>query len=246
MAFLHLNSSPTRNIAQYDPISPGFLCFQADKVQRACIRLRRGLYRRPRGERHARFVKEETERIDSRFLEPACGNGNFLARILQRKLAVVQRRYAAVRADYELYAFLTVSSLYGIELLQDNVDECRTRLFHILRDAYLAHFPQADDKGDYLQSIRYVFHRNILWGDALTLRTPDGREAITFSEWTAVNGNGLIKRRDFELDMLLRNQPMQGPNLFSDLGDEAFIPMPKAEYPLTHYLKIYTQDAAQL
>ena len=192
------------------------------------------------------LVKEETERIDSRFLEPACGNGNFLARILQRKLAVVQRRYAAVRADYELYAFLTVSCLYGIELLQDNVDECRTRLFHILRDAYLAHFPQADDKDDYLQSIRYVFHRNILWGDALTLRTPDGREAITFSEWTAVNGSGLIKRRDFELDMLLRNQPMQGPNLFSDLGDEAFIPTPKAEYPLTHYLKIYTQDAAQL
>lgn len=186
------------------------------------------------------LVKQETERIDSRFLEPACGNGNFLAKILERKLVVVRQRHAASRPDYELYALIAAASLYGIEILEDNVTECRTRLSDIFRDAYLALFPKADPEGDYLRSIAYVFRRNILWGDALTLRTPDGREAITFSEWTAVNGSGLIKRRDFELDMLLKNQPMAGPNLFSDLGDEAFIPTPKAEYPLIHYLKIHT------
>ena len=138
------------------------------------------------------------------------------------------------------------ASLYGIELLEDNVAECRERLYALFRDTYLPLFPTTDPAGDYLRSIRYVFRRNILWGDALTLRTPDGHEAITFSEWTAVNGSGLIKRRDFELDMLLKNQPMAGPNLFSDLGDEAFIPTPKAEYPLIHYLKIHTQDAEPL
>lgn len=188
------------------------------------------------------LVKEETERIDSRFLEPACGNGNFLARILERKLAVVRQRYAATRTGYELYALLAVGSLYGIEILQDNVDECRERLFRIFSQAYLSLFPHADARGEYLQSIRTVFRLNILWGDALTLRTPDGQNPITFCEWTAVNDGGLMKRRDYTLDMLLRSQPMEEPNLFSDLGDEAFIPAPIAEYPLVHYLKIYTYD----
>lgn len=223
-------SGPARRIKSRERVSAYGEVFTADREVNAMLDL----------------VKEETERIDSRFLEPACGNGNFLARILERKLTVVQRRYAASRPDYELYAFLAAASLYGIELLKDNVEECRARLFRILHDAYLTRFPQTHPDSEYLQTIRYVFRRNILWGDALTLRTPDGCEAITFSEWTAVNGSGLIKRRDFELDMLLRNQPLQGPNLFSDLGDEAFIPTPKAEYPLTHYLKIHAQDADEL
>ena len=143
-------------------------------------------------------------------------------------------------------ALLSFSTVRAQEPLSLTLAECRERLYTLFRDTYLPLFPTTDLAGDYLRSIRYVFRRNILWGDALTLRTPDGHEAITFSEWTAVNGSGLIKRRDFELDMLLKNQPMAGPNLFSDLGDEAFIPTPKAEYPLIHYLKIHTQDAEPL
>ncbi len=223
-------SSAPRRIKSKERVSTYGEVFTADREVNAMLDL----------------VKQETERIDSRFLEPACGNGNFLAKILERKLAVVRRRHAASRPDYELYALIAAASLYGIELLEDNVAECRERLYTLFRDTYLPLFPTTDPAGDYLRSIRYVFRRNILWGDALTLRTPDGHEAITFSEWTAVNGSGLIKRRDFELDMLLKNQPMAGPNLFSDLGDEAFIPTPKAEYPLIHYLKIHTQDAEPL
>lgn len=192
------------------------------------------------------LVKPETERIESCFLEPACGNGNFLARILERKLAVAGRRYAASRPGYELYALLAAGSLYGIEIQMDNVAECRERLFRLFRQAYLSLFPAAGDGGEYLESVRYVIGRNILWGDALTLRTPDGRAPIAFSEWTAVGGSGMVKRRDFDMDMLLRNQPMAGPNLFSDLGDEAFIPTPKAEYPLIHYLKIHTYGEERL
>ena len=217
-------SSPDRRIKSKERVSAYGEVFTADREVNAMLDL----------------VKQETERIDSRFLEPACGNGNFLARILERKLAIVRQHYAASRPDYELYALIAAASLYGIEILEDNVAECRTRLFTLFRKAYLDLFPQAAPQSEYLESIAYVFHRNILWGDALNLRTPDGREAITFSEWTAVNGSGLVKRRDFELDMLLKNQPMTGPNLFSDLGDEAFIPTPKAEYPLIHYLKIHT------
>ena len=87
------------------------------------------------------LVKEETERIESRFLEPACGNGNFLAKILERKLAVVKARYAKNRADWELYALIAVGSAYGIEILQDNVDECRTRLYGIFWKEYQSLFP---------------------------------------------------------------------------------------------------------
>jgi hypothetical protein len=193
------------------------------------------------------LVKEETERIESRFLEPACGNGNFLAKILERKLVVVRNRYAKNRTDWELYALIAVASSYGIEILQDNVAECRERLYNIFLKEYHSLFPEENiNTADYLKSIRYVFERNILWGDALTLQTPDGAKPIIFSEWSAVNGSGLIKRRDFTMDNLLKNQPMEGPNLFSDLGDEAFVPTPIAEYPPIHYTKLYSHETDEL
>lgn len=189
------------------------------------------------------LVKQETERIDSRFLEPACGNGNFLAKILERKLTVVRNRYRQSRTEYELQSLIAVGSLYGIEIQQDNVVECQERLFGIFRGEYETLFPES--KGDdYLKSIRYVLSRNILWGDALTLMTPDGVRPIIFSEWSAVGYQ--VKRRDFTLDMLLRNQPMEGPNLFSDLGEEAFIPTPIREFPLIHYSKIHSHADIEL
>src|SRR6267378_6450727 len=77
------------------------------------------------------LLKEETERIDSRFLEPACGDGNFLSAILERKLAVVERRYGKSQLDFERYAVLAVSSIYGIDILEDNVRQCRHRLYSI-------------------------------------------------------------------------------------------------------------------
>ena len=189
------------------------------------------------------LVKQETERIDSRFLEPACGNGNFLAKILERKLTVVRNRYRQCRMDYELQSFIAVGSLYGIEIQQDNVTECRERLFNIFCKEYESFFSDAKNE-DFLKSIRYVLSRNILLGDALTLKTPNGTTPIVFSEWSSIGQQ--IKRRDFTLDMLLQNQPMEGPNLFSDLGEEAFIPTPIAEYPLVHYSKIHSHGNIEL
>ena len=77
------------------------------------------------------LVKQETERIESRFLEPACGTGNFLSEILERKLHIVELRYGKNQLDYERYAVLAISSIYGIDILEDNVLECRKRLFDI-------------------------------------------------------------------------------------------------------------------
>lgn len=188
------------------------------------------------------LVKQETERIDSRFLEPACGNGNFLAEILRRKLSVVNNLYSKVRRDYELNALVAVASLYGIELLPDNVEECKSRLYNLFEENYKSRFKICSE--EYLQSVKYILNRNILCGDALTLRIPDSNQPIIFSEWSAIGYK--IKRRDFTLDMLLQNQPLDTPNLFSDLGDEAFIPEPVQEFKVIPYNKIYNYENLEL
>lgn len=182
------------------------------------------------------LVKQETERIESRFLEPACGNGNFLVKILERKLDVVDARYAKSQLEWERYAVLAVSSIYGVDILQDNVEECRERLYAIFNDRYSKLFGDGV-KRECCDSVEYILSLNILWGDALTLKTPDKEEKpIVFAEWNAVNGS-MIKRRDYTMANLLESQPIEGANLFSDLGDRAFIPTPVAEYPLVNFLK---------
>lgn len=183
------------------------------------------------------LVDQETQRIDSRFLEPACGDGNFLIEILRRKLAVIGARYKKNRLEYERYCALGVGAIYGVELLEDNVVECRGRLFKCFDNHYSGLF-KTEASEEFRDTIRFILTRNILWGDALTLKTVDGEETpIVFSEWSLVEGSK-IKRRDYSMAHLLAYQPMDGPNLFSDLGEEAFIPKPVAEFPITHYLKL--------
>ena len=118
------------------------------------------------------LVKHETERIDSRFLEPACGNGNFLAEVLRRKLKVVDQRYGNIQMDWERYAVIAVSSIYGVDILEDNAKECRERLFNIFDDFYTALFKDKC-KEECRRSIRFLFDRNILWGDALDFTNKD-------------------------------------------------------------------------
>jgi hypothetical protein len=168
-----------------------------------------------------------------------------LVRILERKLAVVRRMYQPMgRSAFELNALITLGSLYGIELQMDNVLECRQRLFDIFRQTYAELFPDLSQSDEFLRSAQYMLERNILWGDALTLRTPDGSAAIVFSEWSAINK--FIKRRDYTFYTLVSPTPMDGYSTVSDLGKQAFIPNPFAEYPLTHYTKIYTHGTPEL
>lgn len=185
------------------------------------------------------LVKQETKRIDSRFLEPACGTGNFLVEILTRKLEIVEKRYSKNQLEYERYAILAISSIYGVDILQDNVHTCRDRLLGIFTHYYLTNYKK-EFKPECLKSAEFILNKNILWGDALSLKTPDKKaEPIIFSEWSAVNGS-MLKRRDYTMANLLENQPIEGLNLFSDLGDKAFIPTPVGDFPLTHFLKIGT------
>ena len=186
------------------------------------------------------LVKHETERIDSRFLEPACGTGNFLVEILARKLTVVKAKYGKAQLEYERYAVIAVGSIYGIELLADNVSACQQRLYMVF-DAQYSQLYKADCKEACRDTIRFMLSRNILHGDALTLKTvADANtlaQPIVFSEWSAVNGS-LIKRRDFKFAHLIDRADSQALPLFSDLGDEAYLPEPVKDYPLVHFLAL--------
>ncbi len=186
------------------------------------------------------LVKHETERIESRFLEPACGTGNFLVEILNRKLAVVAARYAKSQLEYERYAVLAVSSLYGIDILADNVAACQARLLEVFNAQYNRLFKNlATDQCR--NAVRYILSRNILHGDALTLKTVGNdnvaAQAIVFSEWSAVNGS-MLKRRDFIYAHLVEQSSHREMPLFSDLDEEAYIPEPVKDYPLIHFLEV--------
>lgn len=182
------------------------------------------------------LVRQETERIESRFLEPACGSGNFLIEVLKRKLEVVRNRYRKNQFEYERYAIVAISSIYGIDILPDNIEECKQRLFSIFDREYTGLFQNACNQSC-RESAKFILSKNILLGDALTLKTIDGKEPIIFAEWSSLNET-MHKRRDYTLANLLENQPIDEPNLFSDLGEKAFIPIPVKEFSPVHFLKI--------
>lgn len=157
------------------------------------------------------LVKDETERIDSRFLEPACGDGNFLAEILSRKLAVVKRKYGKSHLDYEKNAVLAASSIYGVDILIDNVIACRERMFSIWDKEYRA-VCKKDCNDQTREAVKFILSRNIVCGNALSLKCVDENandtdEPIVFSEWAFVTGS-LMQRSDYTFAELME----QGEN----------------------------------
>lgn len=165
------------------------------------------------------LVKDESERIDARFLEPACGSGNFLVRVLSRKLVTVRHKY--MKSDFEKrhYALLGLMCLYGVELLPDNVVECRQNMLEIFA-AYLDSKPG----DDFHKAAAYVLSQNIVHGDAMTMRNSEG-SAITFAEWGYL-GKGRFQRRDFRFDILTQMSAFgEEDTLFADRGKhEVFMP----------------------
>jgi hypothetical protein len=144
------------------------------------------------------LVKDETERIDSRFLEPACGSGNFLVRVLQRKLAAVELKYGKSDFEKRHYALLALMCTYGIELLADNIAECRANMLEVFAD-YL----KIEESDDLYQAAAYVLSQNIVHGDALEMHTHND-QPITFAEWGYL-GKGKFQRRDFRLGDLAQS-----------------------------------------
>ncbi|WP_176671144.1 DNA methyltransferase [Mannheimia granulomatis] len=178
------------------------------------------------------LVKDQTQRIDATFLEPACGSGNFLAEILRRKLQIAEK-YKKIQLDYERNAVLAVASLYGIELLPDNVAECRQRLLAIFQSHYQRLFPETS-QAKCLRAVEHILSKNIVCGDALTMQTAD-KTPLCFIKWKISTGN-LIQRHDFIYHDLVHN--LSDLPLFSDEGEEAFIPQAHHSYPLIHFLEL--------
>ena len=191
------------------------------------------------------LVADECARIESRFLEPACGDGNFLAEVLSRKLATCHTKYGSPlsRPDYERASVNAVMSLYGVELLPDNATDCRKRLFSIWNEAYAKNC--ATDLGDGCREVvKFILAKNILCGDALTMRRDNG-QPIIFAEWSFIDGS-LVKRRDFRLDKLIevneqakKGQIPLGVNgVGYDEKKREFIPLPIKEYPPIDYRRL--------
>jgi hypothetical protein len=173
------------------------------------------------------LLEGETERIDARFLEPACGSGNFLVRVLQRKLAAVERKFGKSDFEKSHYALLAIMCTYGIELLPDNIAECRANLLELLAD-YLA----IDESVDLHRAASYVLSQNLVHGNALTMRTIGG-ESITFAEWGYL-GKGKFQRRDFRLEILTQTSAVREEgSLFEDLGKHEVFSPTKVYLPMS-------------
>ena len=204
------------------------------------------------------LVADECLRIDSRFLEPAVGEGVFLAEVLSRKLTVVKSKYKKSAYDYERNAILALTSIYGVDILADNAQACRNKLFTLWDQEYTVNCKkEANDEAR--TAARYILQQNIVCGNALSLMYVDSQQKdtdkpIIFAEWTFPFNDGRIKRRDFRLDVLLKdnkdNENYDGQ--FSIFGTDAIdienwmidpisnelIPKPIAEYPLINYRRI--------
>ena len=155
------------------------------------------------------LVANECLRPDSRFLEPACGDGNFLSVILRRKLSELRRKYKKSPRDYEKMAIVAIGSLYGVDIMNDNVMACRERLYAIWDEEYSAHC-KADASDEARNAARFIISRNIINGNALTLMCVDAeghdtQASIVFSEWTLIDGTQM-QRSDYTMaDLLLHN-----------------------------------------
>lgn len=158
------------------------------------------------------LVKQETDRVDSRFLEPACGDGNFVAEILRRKLEAAKKRAIPPKKkkplpmEFEKQSVIAIASIYGVDLMKDNVIACRERLYDIWNKEYEA-VCKKEVSEDCREAVRFILSRNIVCGNALSLKVVDDdgndtEEPIVFSEWAFVMGNK-IQRKDFRFDKLL-------------------------------------------
>ena len=188
------------------------------------------------------LVKDETERIDSRFLEPACGDGNLLAEILTRKLEIVKRKYKKSSLDYEKNAVLAASSIYGVDILIDNVIACRERMFKIWDKEYKA-VCKKDCNDMTREAVRFILKRNIVCGNALTLKCVDENgnetdEPIVFSEWAFITGFQM-QRSDYTFaELLARSDDKKQMRIDDTPSDEGTF----LKKYVTHYRRVQENE----
>jgi hypothetical protein len=181
------------------------------------------------------LVKNETERIDSRFLEPACGDGNFLVRILQRKLAAVELKYGKNEFEKRHFALLGLMCCYGIELLEDNIAECRSNMLDVFADYLIL-----EEEDILYRAAYYVLSQNLVHGDAMKMMTVQGKP-LTFAEWGYL-GKGKYQRRDFRLDVLMQLQSKKTSGALFAKEEQTDIFRPSKTYPPMRLKELASQD----
>ena len=205
------------------------------------------------------LVETQCDNVDATFLEPACGNGNFLSEILARKIKRVKKDAKSDVVAWEWLSIRAVASLYGVDILQDNVEECRQRLFTQWNNAYKISCKK-NCNDDVRESVKYILSKNIVCGNALTMMCVDENQQdtdvyITFSEFKTCGKLYMLKRRDYRLDVLLKasEKPRQQLQyLPMDLDEDdiynylelnavtgEYMPKPLREYPPIHYRRLF-------
>ncbi|MGI6337325.1 MAG: DNA methyltransferase [Eubacteriales bacterium] len=199
------------------------------------------------------LVDNECNRIDSRFLEPACGDGNFLTEVLLRKLACSEmNRYKKLAFDWERMSLLALGSLYGVDILADNAQLCRRRLYDIWEKEYTT-VCKSNCNEDTKKSARFILEQNIVCGNALTLmcvdeQQQDTNEPIVFSEWTLPFDNAMMQRKDYTMAELLSASEQE--DHFKKTGQLSILsnedgevePTLKKEWKLVHYRRLWDND----
>jgi hypothetical protein len=182
------------------------------------------------------LVEQETLRIESRFLESACGDGNFLLEILSRKIDILSTKYKKNQYEFERNSIVMVGSLYGIDILLDNTLTAKKRLLEKFLQKYNELFQETISE-EFIKSIKFILDKNIVHGDALTLNKVNSKDPIVFSQWNILDNK--VKRRDYSFANLISYAPFDKDTLFSDLGDEVSIPKTIKDYKLADYKKVY-------
>lgn len=185
------------------------------------------------------LVKDETGRIDPRFLEPACGDGNFLVRILQRKLAAVELKYGKNDFEKRHFALLGLMCTCGIELLTDNIAECKANMLDVF-----AEYLNLADTDDLYRAASHVLAQNLVHGDALTMLTHE-RQPMTFAEWGYL-GKGKFQRRDFRLDALTQAASWNTEGELFATAERKDIFSPVKTYPPMTVIELAASDRAPI
>ena len=186
------------------------------------------------------LVRNETQRIDSKFLDPACGDGNFLEEVILQKLMLLKQINKKEQLNYEKNLFLIVANTYGIELLKDNVIKCRKRIYKIVSEIYLKQFKN-NFNSQFIASLNFVISKNIVHGDSLTNKNPSNGEYLKFSEWVFTT-RSLVKRREFLYKELIENSIINDSPLFASNQNQVFIPNPYKDFKVIHFYELANHD----
>jgi hypothetical protein len=182
-----------------------------------------------------KMVENETYRLDSTYLETACGDGNFLASILEKKFDIIKKDKDLNEYSIFKKVFISISSLYGIDLLPDNVHQTKIRLSDLSKK-FLDNKLKEQYNKSFLKSLEFLLSLNIIAGDALSLKNLQNKP-IVFSQWSFLQG-GLVKRSDYKFSNLISYRPFEEGTLFSDMGEKVFIPDPVKDHKPVYFMDL--------